>query len=375
MRFGVCLKCCVACFLLVCPTLCAGAQGFVLPCEEYMRFQIRLDPNAHQQKRLPSIESLRATAGLELLSIVSVLPFDVRSEKSNTVSLLLIVWDGGLREARVDKFAASLHREERLHLRLAILTRHSGESLWTDDPREQRKLLDGAAAESSAFPADEPGRLPKNSDEVVLETRWEDQLRTSVEDTIAQPGKQVILELLPPPPLRPPQGAEHWRISADRDYPGEPQVYTFAALGVTPVYRVHNETPALAMIIPGRDASYSPPLGSSANISASTLGQEELAQLQGTAMPPALPPGSRLFANLGGKDVFEARDALALIEADLKRMYSVVTRTPKGCTPQGVVPLRMQVTPTYHSSFTLFSAPQWADFHLLQRRTADDDVR
>lgn len=312
-------------------------------------------------------------AGPEVLSVVSILPFDLSSQTNNTLSLLLIVWDGGLQRKAVEKFAASLRKEERLHLRLAILTRHGEQSAWTEDAIEQRRLLEEAAAAASSSPADRPGYLPKSSDEQVLERRWEDQLRLSVEDTIAQAGKQVILELLPKPPLLPPEGPEHWRMPRDRDYAGEPRVHTFAALGVVPVYRAHGEISALAMIIPGEDAFYSPALDAGGYISGADFGQEQLAKLQGLPMPSQLPAGSRLFGDLGGKDVFEAKDALPYILGDLKRVYTVVGRTPAVCTPRGLVPLRIRVTSSDQSGIRFYTTPLWAMFYLLQRPGIGDE--
>lgn len=357
---------------LTCCSMGSHAQQLASGCAPYLRFQIQVRKQDPSQRQALRPEALQGTISSEALSVVSLLSFSLTSPKDNTLSLLVIVWNGGLQVQAVEKFAASLRKEERLHLRLSTLTRSKGQSSWTDNPAEQRKLLDQAAVDASYATADEPGFQPKTSDGRVLGKRWDESLRVSVEDTLKQPGKQVILELLPPPPLRPPYGAEHWRIPTDRDYLGEPQVHTFAALGVVPVYRVHNDTPALTMIIPGGDASNRPPFGGGGDVSSIGKGQEQLTQVRDLSMRDPLPPSSKLFWDLGGRDVYEAREALNFMLADLKQVYTVVAKSPASCTPRGIVQMRLKIVSSRKSPISLFTAPQWAAFYLLGKQTADN---
>ena len=304
-------------------------------CKPYLRFQMEAMVGSHGRERYLLPEAVQVQIGPEMLPILSLRRFELTSPADNTLSLLSLVWNGGLQRKHVETFAASLRKEKRLHLLLSVLSRgrdseSRDQSSWTDDAAEQRRLLDQAAVDASSFRADDPGYRPQSSDEQVGESRWKEKLRLAVEDTMRQPGKQVVLELLPQQPLRPPVGAEHWRIPADRDFVGERQVHTFAALGVVPVYRAHHDTPALSIIIPGGDASFG------SGLQMATAGQEQLAQVQNSALRPALPPGSSLFQDLGGKDVYEAREAIPSIVEDLKQVYFVVARAAARCTPMGL---------------------------------------
>ena len=339
LRFSVCNNMFTLALSLIFYCACAPAQA-IAGCQSYLRFQ--MEATRPIAKVIPTEAIVGNLAG-QPLSVISLNHFDLRSDGHNTLSLLVVVWNGGLKPQTVRKFAASLRHEERLHLRLSVLTRSNEQSDWTDDPVEQRRALEGAAQRSSSFNPDQPRYHPATSDEHVLESRWISKLRTSIESLIAQPGKQVILELLAPRSLRPTYSSEHWRIPPGGDYTGEPQVHTLASLGLIPVYRVYNATPALSILIPGGDAAYSPPL-SSGGRTEQEIDEEELHQLEGGGLRPSLPEVSPMFIDLGGRNIYEASDAIPIIVNDLRQVYTVFIRNPDSCNPRVILPLQLSST-------------------------------
>lgn len=351
----------------LCVTTGAFAQA-AEQCQPYLRFQVAT--------MRPTGTRLTATAlsgwvDRTPLLAVSMEPFDLTSDTHNIVSLLVIVWNGGLKPKAVDKFAASLRREERLHLRLSVLTRSAAQTTWTDDPDAQRRLLEAAAADSSSAHNDAPRYVPATSDDLVQRSRWNAKLSSSIQNLIAQPGKQAILELLPPPPFAPPYRYDHWRIPDDGDYIGESQVHTVAALGIVPVYRVHNDTPALVLALPERDASYSPPLAPSGNLTEAEIDAEEVRNAGVGGVRPAVPERSQLFRDLGGRDLYEAADAMPVLLQDLNRSYTVVIRTPDRCTPGSLFPLQLQSLPGDKLPAATWIAPRWLLQRDLGRPTSD----